>query len=113
MDIKSKNIGLKGVGGLDTIISRYNEDGFKATALFDNNRFYNYEMAISLSKLNLTKASAKTFFYNIKINETVMHGVEIIKDSFGKIIGYHGQANSDTSQYATDLSGEYTLAKKP
>jgi len=110
LENKSKTIGIKGINGLDTVISVYNEHNIKVAQLFDNKLNYTYELAVPLTTLGLSAASAK-FFYHIMINEVIEHGVTITKDESGKLTGVLFKGGAQLGQPATDFWAEYTLAK--
>jgi hypothetical protein len=114
----SKDIMIKGVKELDTLISIYNVDGVNATSLFDNKMSYNYELSIDLKYIRPFLIN-QLFIYNIKINEVTINnlngltvttapdGLPVFNFSKGVVIPSLSAAQS------TDFGGEYTLAKKP
>ena len=117
---RAKFIKVKGIAGLDTLISIYNEDGIKAAALFDNKMVYTCEIAVSLKLLGLSASGGTTISYNLMINPVDwddLPGVEITRGFNGEItaINVHkdqalpGGVNMTS---ATDFWAEYTLVKK-
>jgi hypothetical protein len=117
---RAKFINVKGIVGLDTLISIYNEDGIKAAALFDHKMVYTCEIAVSLKLLGLSANAGTTISYNLMINPVGwddLPGVEITRGFNGEItsINVHKEQALPSSvnlTAATDFWGEYTLAKK-
>lgn len=110
MSTKYKTIRTSGIAQLDTLISVYNTENIKAAERFDNNLYYNYELAVPLKYLGITADSA-TFAYHIKINEVQQSGIAIKKDAQRRILSVSVTPNSVMGQPATDFWAEYTLAK--
>lgn len=119
---KSKMIKVVGVKQLsDSLISVYNEEGIKATALFDNNIYYTYELAIPLKYLSLSVSLPKKFYYNIKLNGATANNATIQVSGKGRFLIVSGGNRPDyaiplspqTKAYAypTDFWGEYILIK--
>jgi hypothetical protein len=122
-----KTIGVKGIAGIDTAISVYNEDGIKGACLFNNKRVYTYELAISLKNLGLNAADATTFAYHLKLNGKKMpvisnSGTIMVMNSNGQITKRPMTPEDEvglqelTQRMAmrdgpTDFWGEYTLVK--
>jgi hypothetical protein len=110
-EILGKNYKLVNVTGVAEIaepqISIYNAIGIKAASKFDEHLAYTVEMAIPLKYLALPNNGADSFSYQIKINEPAE--VKRRSPSTGSIDAPPPMAI--TSFAATDLWGEYTLAK--
>jgi len=113
---KCKLIGVRGIEGIDTTISVYNEDGIKAAGLFDRKATYTLEMSVPLKHLKLTVDTADKFNYNIRIN-----GLKRTDELFGTFSGSAAALARITQQLdernarqasATDFWGEYVLVKK-
>jgi len=113
-----KWIGVKGVKGIDTLISIYNGDGIKAVSLIDKNEVYTLEMAVPLKYLNLSGDNRSKFTYHLQIN-----GIRGINGGFGNIVGSPEVVQKIMQQPAfiegvsrrtaiTDFWGEYKLADK-
>jgi hypothetical protein len=125
LNINSKEIKLAGMKGqTDSLISVYNEDGYKAAMGFDKQFALNYELAIPLSVLGLSDGA--TFNYKIAINrinfdDTAVHrvlpdGREVTIVNMPMSI-YKGNADfkpiaaTDAMFNTTDCKGTYTLVK--
>jgi hypothetical protein len=109
IDENSKTIVATGIKALDNdTLSVYNTDGIKAIAHLDDNKFYNYELAIPLRYLELAQGSNNSFSYQLKVNglpEDSHRGA-----STGEIsVPPPFSANQVAT---TDFWAEYTLAKK-
>lgn len=112
MQTKYKTIRTSGIDGLDTLISVYNTENVKVAEQFDNNLYYNYELAVPLKYLGINADDASKFAYHIKINEVEERGIETKRDAQQRIIWMRvNLINSAVGQPATDFWGEYTLAK--
>jgi hypothetical protein len=89
LDAKSKNIITKGIPGVDSVISVYNEDGIKAVEAFDNKMVYTCEFAVSLKHFGLSVDNATKFAYNFKLNgvniDDIMKNVTITQGANGEI----------------------------
>jgi len=120
---KSKLIEIEGVGSIaDSVISIYNEEGFKAMALFDEQINYTSELAIPIKHLGISINKPVMFRYNIKLNGAAANGAHIRLSNNGNFLivtrgsdaPYAILASPEFMSYAypTDFSGEYTLAKK-
>jgi len=72
---KSKIIGVKGVKGLDTILSIYNRDGIKAAGTFNSKLYFTYELSIDLKLLGLAIGNPAKFAYNIRLPGVNMQAV--------------------------------------
>jgi hypothetical protein len=103
----SKYIGVTGIKTLDTLISAYNTDGIRVAQSFDNRICYTYELATDLKLLGLKVSDASKFAYHITIN-----GLSIftVPDPQPKSGGDNVRIDMGGSA-ATDMWGEYTLAK--
>jgi hypothetical protein len=105
MEQRSKFIKVIGIKDVDTTTSIYNRDGIKAAASLDNKYRYTYELAISLNDLGLSTTTSTKFTYQVMINE-----VEEKHHAPGEIY-VSLTLPGIGAQPATDLWGEYTLAK--
>lgn len=120
---RSKYLMVKGIKGVDSIISVYNEDGIKAAGLLNNRMDYNMELSIDLKQLGLSVNHPAMFAYHIKLN-----GISVVDlDDFttgGKATGGLPKVTAKVqatdimakldllgSTSATDLWGTCTLAK--
>jgi len=122
LDEKSKNIGVIGIPGVDTLISVYNEDGIKTGERFNNKLVYTYELSIDLKKLGLSVNDAAKFAYHIKLNGATMGVISIKLNGVGggapdpamqeKMQQLMSQMGANNSSVATDFWGEYTLVRK-
>ncbi|MFD0748519.1 hypothetical protein ACFQZS_00090 [Mucilaginibacter calamicampi] len=110
--------GLKGV--ISDMISLYNAEGILATAVFDENLYYNFELAVPL-KLVVGNATPKSINYNIQINGYAFGGSDL-KSIRDKFLTYRGADGKDyvlgeptprnwSLATPTNFWGEYTLAK--
>ena len=105
--------GIKEIG--ESSISIYNEYGIKVAAQFDSHMQYTYELAIPLKYLSPFIKRGQKINYNIKMNgipaknPNSPYGAPTIT---GNIMDNMGVDNAYIT-FPTDLSGEYTLAKKP
>ncbi len=127
LSTKYKLIGVSGIKAIkDSLLSIYNTEGLKATAVFDNRLNYTYEMAVPLKYINLN--NAQKFTYNIKLNAATIDGrkleittprpnLNIVQyrgaDGVNYILANDAQnfASTVTLAAPTDFWGEYTLAK--
>lgn len=102
---QSKVVAVSGINGIQSgEISIYNENGIQAASHFDDNLGYTYELAIPLKYLSLPDNGSKPFSYQIKVNEPKL---------FTRLEGVRPSAPMKrTAAAATDVWGEYTLAKK-
>jgi hypothetical protein len=117
-----KLIGVIGVASAeDSTLSVFNSEGFKAIGRFDRKLFYTYELAIPLSYIARSGDTPTSFKYNLMINgvpgevRTVPGGrgnrmVYTAPDGSERNIGGPSPDNMSFA-YASDFSGEYTLAK--
>ena len=120
-----KIIGITGIKGItDSIISIYTEDGIKAVARFDNNIYYNFELALPIKYLPVNHSGGLTSFrYNIKLNGPMGNGGSVHtipgrnvltftgNDGVNYTIGASIPENMDFA-FPTDFWGEYVLARK-
>lgn len=114
-----KWINVKGIKGMDTLISIYNEDSIRVAGLLDNNAAYTLEMAIPLKYLNLSAAdNGSKFIYHLQVN-----GINEVNGGFGNM----GTTSPEQLEHLlqvpevaraialrsapTDFWGEYKLAK--
>jgi hypothetical protein len=121
---KSKFIEIEGIKSIaDSVVSIYNDEGFKAMALFDEQMNYTSELAIPLKYLDILTDKAGKFKYTIRLNGAVANGSRMQLSSSGRFLlvtrngdaPYAIPASPQFMSYAypTDLSGEYTLTIKP
>jgi len=123
LDNGSKNILVKGIPGLDTLISVYNEDGIKVGERFNTKMVYTVEIGIDLKKLGLSASDASKIAYHIKLNGAPM-GVQriVINGQPGNVSdpAVQEKVQAMMSQLRasgigggdpTDFWGEYVLAK--
>lgn len=112
--IKEKNIS-------DTI-SVFNDIGIKAIGYFDNSKFYNLEMAVSLDKIGLSKLSNGKLVYHLIVNGTTAFTdlqIRAAPDASSaerravEMLVASGEPRAAMMAAPTDFRGEYTLAKKP
>ncbi|GAB3921072.1 hypothetical protein [Mucilaginibacter myungsuensis] len=112
MSQRAKVIRVAGIVGVDSLISVYNEHGIKAVGGFDGQLNYVYEVSIPLRYLTpLLKADTK-FAYQIKINATKDANIVFTYHPDGSVASMTKKAGAVGAQEATDLWGEYALAKK-
>lgn len=113
MAAKAKLIRTSGFKNIDTLISVYNADGIKATALFDHKMVYTLELSIDLKQLDLSVNNADKFTYELRVNEVEQRGINITKDPAGNItmITVTKGDESEMGQAQTDFWSEYTLAQ--
>ncbi len=120
LERQSKLIFVAGVKGIDSLISVYNDNDIKVAQKFDNQMFYNYEMAVPLHYFAALLNTGSTINYHI-----VLNGASIFPENKTKLsdkiavlgnvqneiiaakLGMEAQLNA-----ATDFWGEYTLIKK-
>jgi len=123
LDFNSKFIKIKGIAGIDTLLSVYNDEGIKAREAFNILMAYTYELAIPLRYLNLSVKGADKIAYHI-----LFHGISI--NDFGMVVTRDANGSFHVSvpdgaggaipskehlpaiSSTTDFWGEYTLAKK-
>jgi hypothetical protein len=94
----------------DSLLSIYNEYGFKAAAHFDENGLYTYELAVPLKALGLSPADPKEFTYNVMVNGMDSGNRRVrINYAFGNS---RSRQNADYVALVspTDFWGKYTLA---
>jgi len=116
-----KSIGIKGIGGIDSLISIYNENDIKAAGLFDFNKVYTLELCLPLKYLQLSVAVESKFSYHIILNgykraPTIgapikMDGTPVTGPKVESMMAFVAQWDAAVSA-RTDFWGEYTLAKK-
>jgi hypothetical protein len=116
-----KFMGIKGISGVDPLISVYTGNGIESASLFDINQIYTIELCVPLKYLGLWENKEPGFAYHIILNgykstplfsdPKNMDGTPASGPAVEKIIAAHAQ--SDIARAAkTDFWGEYTLAKK-
>lgn len=117
LDRSCKQIRVKGVPGIDSLISVYNTDGIKAAGAFDVKRAYTFEVAIDLALLkNVLKGSDK-FAYHVRINGSKPMGMaSVLSATPGNeaiMEAFVSKANELSARQSapTDFGGEYTLVK--
>lgn len=105
---KVKEIRVKGIKNIDTLISIYNTDGIKAASALDNKMEYTYELSVTLKNLELSVNDAPKFAYQLMINQVGPPSTSL--SSSGLLVTISSPKPS-FGQDATDFWGEYTLAK--
>jgi hypothetical protein len=127
-----KWIRITGIPGFDTLISVYNEDGIRATGMFDLRERYTFELKVPLKSLSLSVNEETKFAYHIQLNGANPYGPDPIPPwpgppiltmpPMGSVMIVHrtspvpprGGLRAGPIQSApTDFWAEYTLAKKP
>ncbi len=119
MALKAKEIRVLGIPAIgDTLISVYNDNEIKASAQFDHQIAYNFELAIPINYLRLNANEQQKFSYNIMLNgSTHIEGVILLFKSDGRPAGMVVPKNPppgieiEYMHHPTDFWGEYTLAK--
>ncbi len=119
-DIKKyyKDIYVSGISEIsENLISIYNPEGIRTVGLFNNQMQYTYELAVPLKYLNSYISGDKKFGYNIRLNAQAL--VALYPQVAGRSVGNPakmlemGAPQSDIYwNFDTEVSGEYTLAKK-
>lgn len=123
----AKWIYTRGLHGVDSLLSVYNDRGVSAAGNFDNNMKYTIEMSVDLALLGLAVENLSGFTYHIIVNGEPNKYVPISAVSFIKLVTYNGRSIDLTEQQmqnlerfdnlsnkmtaSTDFWGEYTLAK--
>lgn len=117
-----KYILIKGMPGIDTLLSVFNRDGIRAKEAFDSTMAYTYELAVPLKYINFkTEGASSKFFYHI-----LLPGLDISKEfGFKTTTDANGSFHISVASSAiprkehfnalsstTDFWGEYTLAPK-
>lgn len=128
---KAKDIRVEGVKEISNhLLSIYNQEGIKASALFDNKTAFTSELAIPLKYLGLSANMPKPFVYNIKLKgmETDLNDQRSVGDAIRSqreamragflmyptpdvIIGGPETPRLKYLFTPADFWGEYTLAK--
>jgi hypothetical protein len=108
LETKDKLINIAGIASItDPSISVYNDTGIKAASKFDGSLAYTCELAIPLSLISFPN-DVKAFSYQIKINPPAAIGT--LSPAEQRLAPPPPPMVSSTFS-ATDLWGEYTLAK--
>jgi len=117
-----KYIGVKGIGGVDSLISIYNENNIKAAGFFGYDKTYTFELSLPLKYLDILAGNEPKFAYHIILNgyksgadfgtPTKMDGTPATGPKVEKMMALMAQTDAVWSA-KTDFWGEYTLAKKP
>ena len=103
----AKNIKVKGLPeSQEEVISIYNDQNIKASAQFDSNVFYTYELQIPLSSIKALQQNGKSFKYNIRLNPPSMKPYQPGN-------GPPPPPVEMATGAVTDFWHEYTLAVKP
>lgn len=121
---KSKYIAIKGVTGIDTLISIYNENNIIGAQSMDVDKVYTWEISLPLKTLGIAANKQDKFAYEIRLpgaDHKNMAGVAVQADSKGiptAITISAGTFIPPKSQMLelmadTYFWGEYTLAKAP
>jgi len=111
----AKEISVKGIKDVtDTLLSVYNDSGIKATALFDDQKSFTYELKVPTKYFKKSQDSSMVFNYNV-----ILNGMKVPKNL--TLVAGHNLAGPDKPNAegdlldmtsVTDFSGTYTLAKK-
>lgn len=121
IDMRCKDIVIKYNDVTDTV-SIFNDEGLKACGYFDDNKFYNLEIAFNIKKLGLNSLINGQLDYHIIMNGSkVFSGItEIIPPNASPELIANIQSMQQTEERLsvvmsspTDFRGKYTLAKKP
>jgi hypothetical protein len=122
-----KEIKVKGIKDVDSLISIYNTEGIKAMARYDSTMLYTCEMVIPLKLLGLDANNATTFSYGIVLAGTPRATIVIEPDKIRSVpipvdrivpmssIGMPMPPPNPNTAYIWDPQNfwaEYTLAKK-
>lgn len=126
---KIKWIYVKGLGGMDTVLSIYNDRGISAANALDVKRRFTLETSIELSLLGLSAKDRSKISYHILVNAEPnkftyaglidplrsvlvrnMTNFNSNMEQVDKAVGSFESAGNKFSA-TTDFSGEYTLAK--
>ena len=114
-----KYIYTKGIAGVDSLLSIYNDQGIQAANTFDVEKVYTAEIAIDLRHFGLSITDTSKFAYHITLNGGankfamgISFGMAMNNDgtpaeAFTKQLNHLVEVNGAT----TDFWGEYTLAK--
>nr|WP_294791225.1 hypothetical protein [uncultured Mucilaginibacter sp.] len=120
-----KWIYTKGLAGVDSLVSIYNDKGIEAGVSFDNKKAFTCEITIDLQLLGLTAAKAEKFSYHLVVNGAPNKyvgvtpivrsapnaaGNALIPDQI-RAANETMNATFATRYVTTDFWGEYTLAK--
>ena len=116
---KHKLIMVKGITGVDTLLSVYNEIGIRVAGLFDSKNTYTLEMAINLKLIGLSSKDASQFRYQLKVNGQKFFPMVLSPiqpnglPPTAETVEMFAKANERLAMNdaATDFWGEYTLAK--
>jgi len=121
MEQQIKYIGIKGVSGVDSLISIYNENNIKVAGLFDFNKGYTLELSLPLKYLDLSAGNEPKFAYHIILNgykrpptmgqPRNQDGTPATGPEIDRMMAIFAQMDAAASA-RTDFWGEYTLAKK-
>ena len=108
---KAKTVSLSGIKEIaNKELAIYNENGIQVAAQFDDNLGYTYELAVPLKYLSLPDGGTKAFSYQIKVNEP-----KPLAPKFDGTVTPPPPPPPPmgiSTVSATDVWGEYTLAKK-
>lgn len=122
----AKTIKVKGIAGLDSLISIYNDDGIKAAGSFNNKKEFVCEMSIALKHLGMSVKDASKFNYHILLNtgsnKYTASALKVfsIRSPNGDLapqsevddVNAKLSATMQAVYATTDFWGDYTLAKK-
>ncbi|GAB3937742.1 hypothetical protein GCM10028827_42790 [Mucilaginibacter myungsuensis] len=113
-----KEIHIKGMSDIDTLLSIYNTDGIKVGANFNRKLRYTYELAIPLKYLASAVSDTKSIKYNIKLRTLPIlrspRPSGLVVNITAPQPAYRPPSIDDLFRYEdSDFSGTYTLAPKP
>ena len=115
---KGKFLRVRGITGVDTLLSVYNSDGISVASAFDKEMAYTYELALARKHIKNALDANGRFSYKIILNSITFDdtpGVAVTRDATGVITAIHINKsnlppNPNPSMSATtDVSGEYSL----
>jgi len=114
-----KQLYTKGMPGVDSIISIYNDHGIEVANIIDVEKVYTAEIAIDLKLLSLSVTDKSKFAYHIAVNGGVNRYATGL--SFGMVMNDDGTPAeafakrlndfNDVQSTTTDFWGEYTLIR--
>lgn len=123
----AKWIYTRGLSGVDSLLSVYNDRGVSAAGNFDNNMKYTLEMSVDLALLGLSVENLSGFSYHITVNGEPNRYMPVSVVSYMKKVKFSGVSDLPEQQIqqnlerfdnlsnkmvaSTDFWGEYILAK--
>ncbi|CAM3926311.1 hypothetical protein MUGA111182_17675 [Mucilaginibacter galii] len=108
---REKLISVAGIKEVpDNSLSIYNSEGIQVAALFDNQLYYTYELAIPIKYFKISSNSVSTFNYQIKLNPApeIKRPAVITPD-----LPPPPPPVMEGTMATTDFKGKYTLANRP